>query len=102
MWLTLISVRRLIQNHPILVRKLELLGFSGDLLRWILSYLNGRTQRGIFKNSFSSLIQVNSGVPQGSHLGPLLLTLSLNDLPLVLTKSRVLMYADDEYAWIIN
>jgi len=27
-------------NHPILVRKLDLLGFLGDLLSWILSYLN--------------------------------------------------------------
>jgi len=82
-------------NHPVLVRKLDLLGFPGDLLRWILSYFNGRTQSVIFKNSFSSLIPVTSGVPQGSHLGPLLFTLFINGIPLVLTKSRVLMYADD-------
>jgi len=82
-------------NHPILVPKFDLLGFPGDLLRWILSYLNDRIQRAIFKNSFSSLIRATSSVPQGSHLGPLLFTLFFNDLPLVLTKSRVLMNADD-------
>jgi len=40
-------------NHQIIIRKLDLLGFPGGLLRWILSYLNNRTQREIFKNEFT-------------------------------------------------
>jgi len=32
-------------NHVLLVRKLDLLGFPVDLLGWILTYLNCRTQR---------------------------------------------------------
>jgi len=38
-------------NHYLLIRKLEHLGFLVDLLNWISSYLNGRTQQVLFKNS---------------------------------------------------
>lgn len=71
------------------------MGFANKCLKWIKSYLSNRKQCVRFKNVSSKLFDVTSGVPQGSHLGPLLFTLFINDLPKVFKFSNVLMYADD-------
>lgn len=56
--------------HDLLIMKLEYI--SQRSIRWLKSYLHSRTQAVTIKGFMSSLASVTSGVPQGSHLGPLL------------------------------
>ena len=52
--------------------KLKQNGISGKLLRLIKEFLSDRKQRVVLNGQFSSWIDAQAGVPQGSLLGPLL------------------------------
>lgn len=82
-------------NHRHLIYKIKRLGIHGDLLRWLESYILNRSQAVCLKGFTSRFLPVASGVPQGSHLGPLLFILYINDMNTCFQSSKVLIYADD-------
>jgi len=69
-------------------------GINGSLLKWIESFLIGRQQRVVLNGNSSGWVEVTSGVPQGSVLGPLLFMLYINDITDGL-QSTLEMLADD-------
>lgn len=83
-------------DHSILIRKLNSLGIHGDLLRWITSYLSNRSQAVILGGYCSDFVSVPSGVPQGSHLGPLFYNAYIFDINDCFSNAKHLLYADDK------
>ena len=80
--------------HEGLVFQLKQNGVSGILLRLLDNYLRNRKQRVVLNGSFADYSLVNSGVPQGSVLVPLLFFIYINDLENTI-KSNVKFFADD-------
>lgn len=82
-------------DHKLLLRKLQLIGIRGDLLRWFSSYLDNRSQAVVISNYISGWVTIPSGVPQGSLLGPLLFLIFVNDIDKCFLHSQLLCFADD-------
>jgi Reverse transcriptase (RNA-dependent DNA polymerase) len=80
--------------HGRLLGKLSDYGIKGNLLHWCESFLTMRTQCVVQSGSRSEPVDVTSGVPQGSVLGPLFFIIYMMDLPLCV-QSKIEMYADD-------
>jgi hypothetical protein len=99
-------------SHELLLKKLKNMGVRGTAGDWFESYLTNRSQAvevknlktgGIFVETVSKPATIQSGVPQGSVLGPVLYIVFTSDLPRYLQDyCSTVMYADDTALLIKN
>ena len=82
-------------DHKLLLEKLRIYGFHSQLIKWISSFLEDRTQTVIVNGKQSKVAKVISGVPQGTVLGPILFILFINDIETCIKHSKVHLFADD-------
>lgn len=68
---------------------------SDAAIGWVSSYLNNSCQRVLLNDYMSEKLTVNSGVLQGSILGPLVFTVYINNLSENVINAQMHLYADD-------
>ena len=89
-------------NHDITLAKLKAMVFNNTALKWVNSYLSGRSQRVKTQDGYSQWKNLVNGVPQGSILGPLLFTILLIDIKDSIKHCKVHLYADDSQLYIMG
>jgi hypothetical protein len=91
-------------KHDILLDKLSVAGMSGSALNWFSTYLTNRTQKVAINGIQSDSRVIQSGVPQGSVLGPLLFSFYVSGLGQLIRDCGVEchMYADDIQLFITD
>ena len=89
-------------NHGILLKKLQHYRIRGICLQWFTNYLQERTQIVQFKQYRSAEMNVMTGVPQGSILGPLLFLIYINNIENCSNILSFILYADDTNALYSN
>lgn len=82
-------------NHEILLEKLWRFGFRGPFHSLLKNLLEGRAQVVSIDKVNSSTQLLETGVPQGSVLSPLLFNVYVNDLETVISGCDIFQYADD-------
>ena len=82
-------------TFEVLLYKLKYYGVTDTAFDLLKIYLTNRKQYVVFDGCQSEHVEIYTGVPQGSILGPLFFSIYINDLIAVSDRLNFLMYADD-------
>jgi hypothetical protein len=80
--------------HKKLLHKLTAYGINGPIHTWLTQFLTARTMQVVLEGQTTNQVTVDSGVPQGTVLGPRLFLCHINDLP-DCVKSQTRLFTDD-------
>ena len=80
--------------HKRLLKKLWGYGITGNVHAWVKDFLTNRSQLVKINGASSEPVNVISGVPQGSVLGPIFFLIYINDLPDTIA-AIIKLFADD-------
>ena len=71
------------------------MGIHGKLGIWLHKFLTNKNQAVIANGIKSRILEIRSGVPQGTVLGPLLFLILINNIDQDITNSSVHLFAVD-------
>ena len=91
-------------NPDIFIKKAEVLKIGGIALKWLQSFLTGRSQVVEVGNEMSDRRNLDVGTPQGSPLSCLIFSIYVGDFSLWFDQDKdslALAYADDSFLSVV-
>ena len=82
-------------NFDILIKKLHMYNVPKEYMNWYDNFLRNKIIKVKINDSWSESFMIPSVVRQGSHSGPNLFKIYINDLPDIIKYSKILLFADD-------
>ena len=88
--------------YDLLVAKLHAYGFGPSSFKMTYSYFTSRKQHVKINSTYNSWLDVKSGAPQGSVLGPLLFNVFINEIFYAIEASEICKFVDDNTIYALS